>query len=116
MMENVICQHTLPWCGGGGGLPTCIAIYSFHSSIRSIKRSVFYEPQCGGGGRGGGGRGRRRSGGGEEAGVEATMEEASGVESSVVESTEDLESFGMKSEMTRGMLLFIDSKISASIL
>jgi hypothetical protein len=25
-------------CGGGGGLPTYISIYSFHSSIRLIKR------------------------------------------------------------------------------
>jgi hypothetical protein len=116
MMENVICQHTLPWCGGGGGLPTCIAIYSFHSSIRSIKRRFFGEPQCGGGGKGGGGWGRRRSGGGEEADVEAMMEEASGVESGRVESAGDLESFGMKSEMTWGRLLFIGSKILASIL
>jgi hypothetical protein len=38
MMENAICQHTLPRCGSGGGLPTYIVIYSFHSSIRSIKR------------------------------------------------------------------------------
>jgi hypothetical protein len=38
MMENAICQHTLPRCGGGGGLPTYITIYSFHSCIRSIKR------------------------------------------------------------------------------
>jgi hypothetical protein len=31
----------MPRCGGGGGLPTYIAIYSFHSSIRSIKRKFF---------------------------------------------------------------------------
>jgi hypothetical protein len=33
-----------------------------------------------------------------------------------IESDGDLESFGMKSEMTRGGLLFIDSKILAVIL
>jgi hypothetical protein len=38
MMKNAICQHTLPRCGGGRGLPTFIAAYSFRSSIRLIKR------------------------------------------------------------------------------
>jgi hypothetical protein len=33
MMENEICQYTLPLCGDGGGLPTYFAIYSFNSSI-----------------------------------------------------------------------------------
>jgi hypothetical protein len=33
-----------------------------------------------------------------------------------IESDGDLESFGMKSEMTRGGLLFLGSKISAVIL
>jgi hypothetical protein len=33
-----------------------------------------------------------------------------------LESGGDLESFGMKSEITRGMLLFICSKISAAVL
>jgi hypothetical protein len=37
MMEKAICQHTLPQCHSGRGLPIYIAIYSFHSSIRSIK-------------------------------------------------------------------------------
>jgi hypothetical protein len=40
-----------------------------------------------------------------------------GVESSGdLESGEDLESFGIKSEMTRGRLLFIGSKISVAFL
>jgi hypothetical protein len=30
MMENAICRHTLPRCGGGGALPTYITIYLFH--------------------------------------------------------------------------------------
>jgi hypothetical protein len=38
MMENTICQYTLPRCGGGGELPTYIAIYSFHLSIQLMKR------------------------------------------------------------------------------
>jgi hypothetical protein len=33
-----------------------------------------------------------------------------------LESSRDLESFGMKSEMTRGGILFIGSKISAAVL
>jgi hypothetical protein len=33
-----------------------------------------------------------------------------------VESGEDLESFGMKSEMTQGELLFISLKIAAAVL
>jgi hypothetical protein len=45
-----------------------------------------------------------------------TEEETSGVESSRVESGGDLESFGMKSEMTWGGLLFIGSKISTAVL
>jgi hypothetical protein len=36
-----------------------------------------------------------------------------GVDGDRVESSGDLESFGMKSEMARGGLLFIDSKILA---
>jgi hypothetical protein len=44
---------------------------------------------------------------------EATAKEtgSSGIDSDGVESSRDLESFGMKSEMTRGGLLFIGSKI-----
>jgi hypothetical protein len=35
----------MPRCDGGGGLLTYIAIYLFHSSIRSIdKKNVFGEP------------------------------------------------------------------------
>jgi hypothetical protein len=41
---------------------------------------------------------------------------SSGVDSGRVESGVDLESFGMKSKMTRGGLLFIGSKISAAVL
>jgi hypothetical protein len=54
----------------------------------------------------------------EEADVEATAEEtsSSGVDGSGVESGRDLESFGMKSKMTRGGLLFICSKILAAVL
>jgi hypothetical protein len=43
-------------------------------------------------------------------------EDTDGVESSGAESGRDLESFGMKKEMTRDRLLFIGSKISATIL
>jgi hypothetical protein len=43
-------------------------------------------------------------------------EETGGVERSRVESGGGLESFGMKSEMTRGGLLFVGSKISAAVL
>jgi hypothetical protein len=118
MMENAICQHTLPRCGGGGGLPTYITIYSFHSCIRSIKRRfwenlgvvVAVEEE-------------------EKAGVEAAAveEEETDVEA-VVEETDSsgvddeggerrgLREFWMKSKMTRGGLLFICSKISATVL
>jgi hypothetical protein len=44
------------------------------------------------------------------------MEETDGVESGEVESGGNLESFGMKSKITQGGLLFIGSKISAMIL
>jgi hypothetical protein len=39
-----------------------------------------------------------------------------GVETVGVESGGDLESFGMKNEMTRDKLLFIGSKLSATVL
>jgi hypothetical protein len=45
------------------------------------------------------------------------VEEIGRVESGgVKESSGDLESFGMKSKMARGRLLFIGSKISATVL
>jgi hypothetical protein len=108
MMENAICQHTLPRCGSDGGLPTYISIYSFHSSIRSIKRKFLVnlgvvtteeEEEVGV---------EAAVATEEEASVEAMAEETSlssidggGVESGEVESGGDLESFGMNSEMTR---------------
>jgi hypothetical protein len=53
----------------------------------------------------------------EEGNVEAAVEEtySSGVDDGGVESGGDLESFGMKNKMTRGMLLFIGPKISTSV-
>jgi hypothetical protein len=42
--------------------------------------------------------------------------ESDGVESGGVESGGNLESFGMKREMTQGEILFIGSKISAVVL
>jgi hypothetical protein len=51
-------------------------------------------------------------GGGDRQSATSTTAVATGR----VESGGDLESFGMKSETTRGRLLFIDSKISAVVL
>jgi hypothetical protein len=56
-----------------------------------------------------GGGGRRRSGGGGD-----RLERS--VNGGGVESGKDLESFGMKSEMTWIELLFVGSKISAAVL
>jgi hypothetical protein len=54
----------------------------------------------------------------EEAGVEAAVEEtgSSSIDGGEVESGRDLENFVMKSEMTRGGLLFIGLKILAVVL
>jgi hypothetical protein len=53
-----------------------------------------------------------------EAGVEAAAEEtgSSGITGGGVESGGDLESFGIKNEITWSGLLFICSKISAAVL
>jgi hypothetical protein len=58
----------------------------------------------------------------EEVGVDGDSGDRQSAASTVavatgrVESDGDLESFGMKIEMTRARLLFIDSKISTSVL
>jgi hypothetical protein len=77
----------VPWCDIGGGI-----------QVRAVER-----------------RRRRRE---EEVGVEVAAEEtgSSIIDGSRVESGRDLESFGMKINMTWGRLLFIGSKISAAVL
>jgi hypothetical protein len=66
------------------------------------------KPQCGG-------RGRAAATEEEEADVEAAVEETDRVESSAEETSRDIE-FWDESEMTRGGLLFIGSKISTTVL
>jgi hypothetical protein len=98
-------------CGSGGGFHTYIAfiylidqslLISFIHLFKSIKREGFVQtvPRCGGGGGGGGCHiqwwwNRRRP-------ALTVAVATSGVESGRVESGGDLESFGMKSETTRG--------------
>jgi hypothetical protein len=96
MMENAICQHTLPRCGSGGGLPTYIVIYSFHSSIRSIKRWFLVNLGV-----------AVAEGEEEEADVEATVEET---DSSGVDGGGDQRSIERWSRERRRLREFWDEK------
>jgi hypothetical protein len=104
MMENAICQHALPRCGGDRGLPTYIEIYSFHSSIRSIKRRFLVN------------LGMAVTEEEEEADVEAaaaTKEEEAGVEAMAEEtSSSDVDNNGGDrwSRERRGLREFWDKK------
>jgi hypothetical protein len=91
----------MPRCGDSGGLPTYIAIYSFHSSIRSIRRRVLVNRtsvwqrqrfSCTHG----------RAAAEEESDIEAAVEDtrSSGIDGCGVESDRDFESFGIKIETT----------------
>jgi hypothetical protein len=62
-----------------------------------------------------GGGGRRRSGGGRDQ-LERCVDGCRVESDEDLESSRNLESFGMKSETTQDGLLFICSKISATVL
>jgi predicted Zn-dependent protease len=101
MMENAICQHTLPY---------------YHSSIRSKEgfwqTSVWWQRRilCT--------HGRATTTEEEEASVEAVAKETGSSGRGNQRSTErrGLREFWDESKRTRGGLLFIGSKISATVL
>jgi hypothetical protein len=74
-------------------------------------------PQCGGSGGGGGRRAHVVSGGGGGGGgwCARAVERLRWRRPGGVESSRDLESFAMKSEMRRGGLVFIGLKLSAAV-